>query len=126
MKSMKSNFQIIWHYYHLFINIFFYRISEHGTDRSAQILIFLLFIYLLEIFENKKNEKKDLFFISTLLTLIISLKSFYFLYMLLLIPLFYFLLQRNKNLSLTLKLFFTKDYSLYSTLLILLILLIFC
>ena len=107
----------------IFINIFFYRISEHGTDRSAQILIFLLFIYILEIFENKKNEKIDLFFISILFTLIISLKSFYFLYMLLLIPLFYFLLQRNKSLSLTLKLFFTKNYSLYSILLILLILL---
>ena len=124
MKSMEikfSNYLALLSF--IFINIFFYRISEHGTDRSAQILIFLLFIYLLEIFENKKNEKKDLFFISTLLTLIISLKSFYFLYMLLLIPLFYFLLQRNKNLSLTLKLFFTKDYSIYSTLLIILILL---
>ena len=48
----------------IFINIFFYRISEHGTDRSAQILIFLLFIYINEIFENKKNEKIDLLFIS--------------------------------------------------------------
>ena len=28
----------------IFINIFFYRIAEHGTDRSAQILIFLLII----------------------------------------------------------------------------------
>ena len=31
----------------LFINIFFYRIAEHGTDRSAQILIFLLFAEIL-------------------------------------------------------------------------------
>ena len=28
----------------LFINIFFYRIQEHGTDKSAQILILILFV----------------------------------------------------------------------------------
>ena len=33
----------------IFINIFFYRIAEHGTDRSAQILIFLFFIYILSL-----------------------------------------------------------------------------
>ena len=80
----------------IFINIFFYRISEHGTDRSAQILIFLLFIYLLEIFENNLM-KKDQLFISILSYLIISLKSFYFLYLIFLIPLFCFLFQRKKN-----------------------------
>ena len=37
----------------LFINIFFYRIAEHGTDRSAQILIFLLIIEILSISRNK-------------------------------------------------------------------------
>ena len=30
----------------VFVNIFFYRLQEHGTDRSAQILIALLFIFL--------------------------------------------------------------------------------
>jgi len=33
----------------IFINVFFYRIAEHGTDRSAQILIFLFFIYILSL-----------------------------------------------------------------------------
>ena len=33
-----------------FILIFFYRISEHGTDRTAQIFIFLLFIELFSLF----------------------------------------------------------------------------
>ena len=41
----------------IFINIFFYRISEHGTDRSAQILIFLLVIELLKLYNFKKNLK---------------------------------------------------------------------
>lgn len=37
----------------VFINIFFYRISEHGTDRSAQILIFILVILLIIFFQKK-------------------------------------------------------------------------
>ena len=41
----------------LFINIFFYRIGEHGTDRSAQVLIFLLVLELL-IFLNIKTNLK--------------------------------------------------------------------
>ena len=37
----------------LFINIFFYRIAEHGTDRSAQILVFLLIIELYFLLNEK-------------------------------------------------------------------------
>jgi len=39
----------------LFINIAFYRIAEHGTDRSAQILLILIFSIFFEIlyFEKK-------------------------------------------------------------------------
>ena len=33
-------------------NIFFYRMAEHGTDRSAQIIILLIFIEIIE-FINK-------------------------------------------------------------------------
>ena len=65
----------------IFINIFFYRISEHGTDRSAQILILILFSEIL-LFINFKNIKKN--FISKLfiiVALVISFKAFYVLYM---------------------------------------------
>ena len=38
----------------MFINIFFYRFGEHGTDRSAQILIFLIameiIIFLISVY----------------------------------------------------------------------------
>ena len=37
----------------IFINIFFYRLQEHGTDRSAQILILILFLRI-EIKFSKK------------------------------------------------------------------------
>ena len=41
----------------IFINIFFYRFAEHGTDRSAQILIFILAIEILNQINNLKINK---------------------------------------------------------------------
>jgi hypothetical protein len=78
-----------------FILIFFYRISEHGTDRTAQIFIFLLFIELFSLFRknSKFNEFISKFFI--LLALIISLKSFYILYLLSVIPIYFFIKKKN-------------------------------
>ena len=75
----------------IFINIFFYRIAEHGTDRSAQILIFLLIIELIILInaDSQFRENSTKFFV--LLILVISLKSFYILYLILLFPLLYIL-----------------------------------
>ena len=70
----------------LFINIFFYRIAEHGTDRSAQILILLLFIEVLTLYRKSIVEEKIFSKILILLGLIVSLKAFYILYLLILIP----------------------------------------
>ncbi len=56
----------------LFVNIFFYRISEHGTDRSAQILILISIFYYLKI-----NDIKNLIFS--------FFKNFYFYFFLLLV-----------------------------------------
>ena len=73
----------------LYINTAFYRISEHGTDRSALILIFLLIIVMLEsiniksIKDNLNELKKYYNEIIILLFLIISLKIFYFIYLVL-------------------------------------------
>jgi len=107
----------------IFINIFFYRLSEHGTDRSAQILVFVLIIYLLESFRLKDNAKIDLFFISILFVIIISLKAFYFLYLLFIIPLFYFLFKKNNKIIPIIKLLLFKKYTLYSIILIFLVIL---
>ncbi len=63
-----------------FINIFFYRLQEHGTDRSAQILILILFTQLVIFFEFGKNLKDQLKYMLLILGLIISLKAFYILY----------------------------------------------
>ena len=80
----------------IFINIFFYRIAEHGTDRSAQILIFLFFIYILSLREHYEKFDNILTKFIILLSLIISLKSFYILYFIFIIPFIYYILKDNK------------------------------
>ncbi len=79
----------------LFINIFFYRISEHGTDRSAQILIFILFIDVLSLYRKSIIVEKIFSKIFITLGLIISLKAFYVLYLLILIPIFFIYIKKN-------------------------------
>ena len=97
----------------VFINIFFYRISEHGTDRSAQILIFILFVYLLDKFQNKDYKNVDLLFLYILTGLIITFKSFYFLYLIFSIPFFIFIIEKEKSLQSTFKKIFLNKYFLY-------------
>tara|TARA_B100000963_G_scaffold351739_1_gene363787 strand:- start:5114 stop:6787 length:1674 start_codon:yes stop_codon:yes gene_type:complete len=79
----------------LFINIFFYRLSEHGTDRSAQILILILFIEILGLQRDQTLSPKFFSKIFILLALIISLKAFYVLYLLILIPIFSYLKKKD-------------------------------
>ncbi len=67
----------------IFINIFFYRLAEHGTDRSAQILFFLIFTLSISIFLKKKLDKSIFEKLIIIFTLVISLKSFYVLYLVL-------------------------------------------
>ena len=80
----------------IFINIFFYRIAEHGTDRSAQILIFLFFIYILSFRGHYEKFDNVLPKLIILLSLIISLKSFYILYFVFIIPFIYYILKDDK------------------------------
>ena len=80
----------------MFTVIFFYRIAEHGTDRSAQILIFILIIELLIIINFEKNFKENVVKILIILGLVISLKSFYVLYLIFCLPVFYYLIIEKK------------------------------
>ena len=80
----------------VFINVFFYRISEHGTDRSAQILIFLFFIYILHLRGSYKIYDKILPKLIILLSIVISLKLFYILYLIFIIPFIYYIVKDDK------------------------------
>ena len=80
----------------IFINVFFYRLAEHGTDRSAQILIFLFFIYILSLRGHYENFDSILPKLIILLSIIVSLKSFYFLYFIFIIPFIFYMMKDNK------------------------------
>ena len=86
-------------FFFVFINIFFYRISEHGTDRSAQILVLVLFVEVIYLINMDKIFNKDIIIIYLILGLIISLKAFYILYFLVLIPISIHLFKIKKKLS---------------------------
>jgi len=85
-----------------FINIFFYRLAEHGTDRSGMILIFIVtvIIFLIQNNDNKENKKTNLnlfYFSSVLMAMLISLKPFYLIYSPLIIILLIFNFRENFN-----------------------------
>ena len=42
----------------IFVNIVFYRLGEHGTDRSAQILLLLIFLFFADLMYFEKRIKK--------------------------------------------------------------------
>ena len=70
----------------IFINVAFYRIGEHGTDRTGQVLLILAFIYFLEIFfiEKKLDNKLILFnYLLILIFLAASTKVLYIIYLIL-------------------------------------------
>ena len=94
----------------VFALIFFYRIAEHGTDRSAQILIFLLIIKLLAIINFDNGIKENIAKISIILGLVISLKSFYVLYLSFSIPVFYYFIKDKKFINILL---IFKNYFFY-------------
>ena len=70
-----------------YVNIFFYRLSEHGTDRSAMILIFICVLYLMILMNSynniyTKDYKEDLFKkFSILIVFITTIKPFYIIYL---------------------------------------------
>lgn len=104
----------------LFINIFFYRIQEHGTDKSAQILILILFIEMIVFTKFLKNYEKNIDNIIILLGIIISLKSFYFLYLIFCLP-FLIILYSLKKFFIIKRIIINKLFILFSLFLIVLL-----
>jgi len=85
-----------------FINIFFSRLGEHGTDKSAMILIILLLVNYI-YFVNKKIESIDsnyLKIFTIIFTIIISLKAMYIIYIILFIPLIIHVYNKKNSISL--------------------------
>ena len=88
----------------IFVNIVFYRLGEHGTDRSSQILLILIFLIFFEIIYLEKDSKLNLinlFFL--IIVLAASIKVLYYIYLSLVIFLF---LEKKINLR-----YFFKRFS---------------
>ncbi len=122
IKKKKINYIYFFDLFSLiFILVFFYRLSEHGTDRSAQILIFLILNEILRISISKKITVHEISILSILFSITISLKAFYFLYGLLLLPLLFIILKKNNFRDFLKKILFNKAFY-FSILLILFVL----
>jgi len=91
------------------LNIFFYRIGEHGTDRSAQILIILLIIEILVILNFKTIKLKNIFNPIILIILSASLKPIYFIYFLFFV---FFIYYSKKKLKFTFEIIKSKIFIL--------------
>jgi hypothetical protein len=93
-KYKKNEFDIIYYLSILnfiFIDVVFYRIAEHGADRSAQIILILLFIIFLELLLFKKKEDINLKInlILIMVFLASSMKALFYIY-LILVPIILF------------------------------------
>jgi len=103
----------------VYINIQFTRISEHGTDRSALILLFILVILFLESFSflNKKNlnQKIETSYrkILIILFMICSLKTFYLLYILLFLLWIINIIKKNKSISLIFNIILLNKFTFF-------------
>ena len=100
----------------IYINIIFARIAEHGTDRSALILIFVMSIYYLKSLSLKKDEINSKYFnnfyskLALLFAIIISLKSFYIIYLVIFI-LWFFQIKKYFKVKILLRLIFKNYYT---------------
>ena len=87
LKEKKTDMILFLSLFSLLVtNTVFSRIAEHGTDRSALILIFVFAIYYLESLRTgyKNNQNRFIEYyekIIIILLLIVSLKSFYIIYL---------------------------------------------
>jgi hypothetical protein len=100
----------------VYINTIFPRIAEHGTDRSALILIFIMSIYYLKSinFKNKQlnNSHFNNFYskLALLFAIIISLKSFYIIYLVIFL-LWFFQIKKFFKLNVLSSLVFQNYYT---------------
>ncbi len=104
----------------IFVNIFFSRLSEYGTDRLGSIMIILAFIVLLlMINDNSKSSKSNnelTKFLMIIGCIAISMKPFYLIYFSLLLFLIYYShLNHNLINFLKSKLFFLTFFFLSFT-----------
>ncbi|MDC1112490.1 hypothetical protein OAS43_01645 [Candidatus Pelagibacter sp.] len=95
----------------IFINIFFYRLAEHGTDRSGMIVVILSLIYLLYITNNtEKNQIDENINLIKIFSVFICFASTIKPSFIINFPFFLILLMFNHTRSLFLSLIFSRTF----------------
>ena len=100
----------------LYINTTFPRLSEHGTDRSALILIFLMSIFYLKSLNYEKKKLDQKYFsnyytkLAVLFAIIISLKAFYIIYSIIFL-LWFFQIRKFLKLNILINLVLKNYYT---------------
>ena len=105
----------------IFLNIFFYRLAEHGTDRSGMILIILAIIYLLSLINNtqlsRSQENENIIkLFSILVCFAVSIKPFYLLNLSFFLIIIYYSHSRIifKNLLFTKTFFYCSSFLIFT------------
>ena len=73
----------------IFINTIFNRLAEYGTDKAGQIVVLIIFLYLFNILNSKKFEKRDIQIVLLLIFYVITIKAYYIVYFSLFVFIFY-------------------------------------
>lgn len=116
-ESSKKKILIFSLFTFAFINIFFYRMGEHGVDRTAQILILIIFLIIFEnfLFKFKKINNLDIANFFIIISITITLKTIYVLYVILSLIIFFNCLEKKKLIRHIL----TQKYFYFCTILVL-------
>ena len=89
----------------LFILTKFTRLSEHGTDISGQIIILISILYFFKFFYDKKNNTDYLLFFFLIITLSLTIKTYFVFYSILILVVFL-----SKNISFSFNLLRQRFY----------------
>ncbi len=86
----------------LFINLFFISLAKYGTDRAGHIIVFVIFIFFLDLMNSKENFLSKCKVLVILILYLISVKSYFLPYLLLFFLLLYLIII-NKKLTIFVK-----------------------
>mgnify|MGYP001424912032 CR=1 FL=1 len=89
----------------IFVIVVFYRLGEHGTDRSGQLIIFIVIIFVLEIIKDKSLDFNKINLLIIFLTYIITTKTYFIIFAILFLPI---LFKFNNDFRLYKKIIFSR------------------
>ena len=81
----------------IFVNVIFYRLAEYGTDRVGQMFLFLLVIFVFNELNKTGSSNDNINFALLLLIFLITQKTYFISYIIILLPLLFFYIKNNNK-----------------------------